>query len=108
MIDIRENDIEISHGDTFDVIFQLKGYQIAKEDTVVFSVKKTTYHAETVLRKEFTNFDGGETVRVTITAADMAALEPGEYVYDLLIKSGDTRTTLNFPAKLIVRRVAHD
>lgn len=108
MIEIKGNDIAISQGDTFDVVFALNGYEITKNDTVIFSVKKTTYSEECLIRKEFTGFDGGEGVQIRIAASDMLNLEPGSYVYDLLVIAGDVRTTLNFPAKLEIRRVAHD
>ena len=108
MIEIKGNDIAVSQGDTFDVVFALNGYEITKEDIVIFSVKKTTYSEKCLIRKEFTGFDGGEGVQIRISSADMLKLEPGTYVYDLLVVSGDVRTTLNFPAKLEIRRVAHD
>ena len=108
MIDIKGNDIAISQGDTFDVVFALNGYEIKKGDKVIFSVKKTTFSEKCLIRKEFSGFDGVEGVQIRITADDMQKLEPGEYVYDLLVISGEVRTTLNFPAKLEVRRVAHD
>lgn len=108
MIDIQNHDIMISQGDTFAVVFALNGFKIVPTDVVTFSVKRTEFSDKCLMKKTFQDYDGGETIELKISAAEMAVLEPGEYVYDLMIVSGDTKTTLNFPAKLIIRRVAHD
>lgn len=41
MIQVNNLDIMISRGDTFNVIFNLNGYTLDSNDTVVFSIKNS-------------------------------------------------------------------
>lgn len=106
MILVEDKKIRISHGDTFDVTFSLEGYELQEGDTVTFSVKRTRFSKEVAIQKTYADAKG-ETIRVIIPAADMAKLEPAEYLYDIHVVSGDRKTTLNFPAPLIVEAVVH-
>lgn len=106
MILVEDKKIKISHGDTFDVTFSLEGYVLQEGDKVIFSVKKTRFAKDIAIQKTYPNVKG-ETIRVIVSAADMAELDPGEYLYDIHVISGDRKTTLNFPAPLTVEAVVH-
>lgn len=107
MLEINGNDIRISKGDTFDVTFELEGYELTAEDTVIFSVKKTVFSEDVILESKIQSIAGAE-IRVKVPANEFAKLEPGNYVYDLCVCSQTLRLTLNFPAKLIVESVVHN
>lgn len=106
MILVEDKKIKISHGDTFDVTFSLEGYILQEGDKIIFSVKKTRFSKDIEIQKTYSNVKG-DSVRVVVSAADMAVLEPGEYLYDIHVVSGDRKTTQNFPAPLIVEAVVH-
>lgn len=108
MIAIDNQDIYISHGDTLDVVFELaEGYKVAETDSITFSVKATAGSSEVLLSKAIP-FTSVNEIAVDIPAEKMAALQVGAKVYDILVKNSNNVTTLNFPAKLIIREVVHN
>lgn len=115
MIEIKDKNIIISKGDTFNVAFSLEGYELADGDKIIFSIKKNIHSEKPLIVKELSGSseardergDSTDTVQVMIPASEMAALPIGSYIYDLMIISGEARATLNFPAILEVKGVAH-
>lgn len=107
MIQIKGNDIIISQNDTFNVTFRLTGFEIAKTDTIIFTVKNELFDQEVLLEKQFSNISGSD-INIIITAEEMKKIPLGINYYDLLCLSSGTKTTLNFPSKLIVQKVVHN
>lgn len=107
MIDIDRNlNIRFSFGDTFNLRYRFKNYELATGDKVIFSIKKLESDKKSILQGEFTN-DGNSYVDISFTAAQMAALPVGTYKYDLCIMSSVGKQTLFFTKFFIVQGVAH-
>lgn len=107
MLSIDGKNIKISQGDTFNVLFQVYGYEFKNTDIVIFTIKKGLYTTEPIIEKTFTDIQNNQ-VNVIITADEMDDLSTGDYCYDLVCKSDDVVITLNYPAKLKIMEVVHD
>lgn len=107
MLTINGKDIKISYGDTFNVIFQVTGYEFKDTDVVTFTIKKGIYSSETLITKTFNNIQNNQ-INVLINSDDMENLNVGDYVYDLVCQSGDVVLTLNYPSKLKIVGVVHN
>ena len=108
MITIDGQDIYISHGDTLDVLFELaEGYKIAETDTITFSAKATSGSSDVLMTKTIP-FTAINQIAVKIPAEEMAALTVGAKVYDIVVSNANNVVTLNFPAKLVIKEVAHN
>lgn len=106
MLTIDDKNIKISKGDTFNILFQVSGYEFKDTDVVIFTIKKDIY-SEALIEKIFDNIQNN-IINVVIVAKEMNKLITGEYVYDLVCKSGDTILTLNYPAKIRITGVVHN
>ena len=109
MINIEGTNIELSKGDTFDVVFQIENYIINTTDKITFTVKQSCISTSGVLiKKEFTNVTDN-TIHVLISANEIEKIGSGTKLYDLFIKTeeGD-RITLMKPAKLHLCEVVHE
>lgn len=107
MLSIEGRNIKISQGDTFNIIFQVYGYEFKNTDIVVFTVKKGEYTNEPLIQKTYENIQDNR-INVVVSADEMDDLETGDYVYDLVCKSDDVILTLNYPSKLKIVGVVHD
>lgn len=107
MLTIDDKNIKISKGDTFNILFQVSGYEFKDTDVVIFTIKKDTYSNEALIEKRFEDIQDN-IINVIVTADEMSKLTTGEYVYDLVCKSGDTILTLNYPAKIRITGVVHN
>lgn len=109
MIQIEGNNISISHGDTFSVTFELSGYSLLAGDTILLSVKATPESTAVLWSKSVTGITGS---RVTIADTDdsfKTAVGTGQKCYDVLLTTEDgNKITLNYPAILNVKAVAHN
>lgn len=110
MITFNGTAINFSFGDTFNVTFNVVGYTMATTDTVTFSIRQngaTVSQKNIVYSQEATHDE--TTVTVTIPDETMATIPVGNYVYDLKLQTQEgTVLTLNFPAALVIKEVAHD
>lgn len=107
MLSIEGRNIKISQGDTFNVCFQVFGYEFKDTDIVVFTVKKNTFDTENLIEKTYSDIQNNQ-INVMITADEMETLAVGDYVYDLACKSGEVIITLNYPSKLKIVGVVHN
>lgn len=107
MLIIDDKNIKISKGDTFNVLFQVNGYEFKETDVVIFTIKKGIYSSDVLIEKVFNDIQNN-IINVVITANEMSKLSTGAYVYDLVCKSGNTILTLNYPAKIIITGVVHN
>lgn len=106
MIQIDGNKIKISKGDTFDVTFRVKEYQIDSNDTIIFSVKDRFGNGKTLIRKTLTGIAGTD-INVNIPAEEMK-LEPGIKYYDIFLINSFGKFTLMYPAILEIVEVVHN
>lgn len=106
--------ITMSYGDTFLVTFNLSGYVLQLTDSIVFSVKERIDSTEVLIEKLVTNVTGTSVTVEIDSETFLTAVGKGNKVYDLLLSYGDEnpetqkKSTLNFPAKLIIKDVAHN
>ena len=108
IIDNSKN-ITISYGDALEVTFDLEGLQIQKGDKICFSTKQKLTDEKACLCVDITDIDCEQNkFSVFVPSDDMAALLPGQYLYDVVLIYGNNKHTLNFPARLTVMGVAHD
>lgn len=109
MIEINGMDIELSKGDTFDVIFQVENYIINPTDKITFTVKQSCISTSRILiKKEFTDVTDN-TIHILISANEIEKIGSGTKLYDLFIQTEEgNRTTLMKPAKLHLCEVVHD
>lgn len=110
MISFSGTTINFSFGDTFNVTFNVVGYTMAETDSVTFSIKQNgpTLAQNQVVYSQPATHDAS-TVTVTIPDETMATIPVGNYVYDLKLQTqGGTVLTLNFPAALVIKEVAHN
>lgn len=105
MISIQKLDIAISYGDSVKLDFELTDYLPQAGDVATFSVKATAA-SSAVLYSKVCTIDGN-VIKLADTADNFKVLTVGSYVYDILITSAD-RQTLNFPANLRIKAVAHN
>lgn len=109
MINVDGTDIELSRGDTFDVVFQVENYIINPADTVVFTIKQSCmpeYRA--LIKREFTGIEDNS-IHVVIPAEEMEKAGSGTKLYDIVVETLDgTRTTLLKPSKFHLCEVVHD
>lgn len=104
MIVTKGVDIICSHGDTFECAWEVEGVTVA--GSTIFSVKPTAGSTDVLLAADC--IKSGQIIRVAISADDFATLAVGDYVYDIVMISGDVKTTLLFPANFSVRAVVHN
>lgn len=109
MINVDGTDLEISKGDTFDVVFQVENYVINPTDTVVFTVKQSCFpQYRALIKREFTNIQDNS-IHVIISAEEMEKVGSGTKLYDIVVETIEgTRTTLLAPSKFHVCEVVHD
>lgn len=107
MIVIDGKNIIISKGDTFNVVFKLINAKIAQTDEIIFTVKSSLSSQEILLQKNIP-YTSADKIEVAIGSDEMLKLKTGRNVYDLLVKSADNKTTLNFPASLYIKEVVHN
>lgn len=107
MLEVNERDIRLSYGDKLHITFQFNGYELAPDDLVSFSVKRTAIGPELLER----NYKGlsGNLLKVFIQSGDMAKLPVGNSYYDIhVIRPDGNKITLMYPAKLQIIGVVHD
>lgn len=107
MIVIDGKNIIISKGDTFNVVFKLVNGKILETDEIVFTIKSSLSSQEILLQKKIP-YTSADKIEVAINSEEMLNLKTGRNVYDLLIKSADNKTTLNFPASIYIKEVVHN
>ena len=90
MLAIDDKNIKISKGDTFNILFQVSGYEFKDTDVVIFTIKKDTYSNEALIEKRFEDIQDN-IINVIVTC-----------------KSGDIILTLNYPAKIRITGVVHN
>ena len=113
MIVVDGMNITMSYGDTFLVTFNIGGYFLTATDSIKFSVKERI-DSPTVLYEKTVTGVTGTSVTIEIDGVTfMNAVGKGNKVYDLLLSYGDVnpetqkKSTLNLPAKLVVKDVVH-
>ena len=107
MIQVKGNDISISYRDTFDLIFNIVGFEIEETDRIIFTIKDELFDEAPIIREEFTGLSG-TSINIVVSSEEMKKLKLGTNYYDLLCVKNDNKVTLNFPAKLIVEKVVHN
>lgn len=109
MIEVNGTDIELSKGDTFDVVFQIENYVINKTDKIIFTVKQSCLkNSSALIKQEFENITDN-TIHVLISAEDIEKIGSGTKLYDLVVETVEgRRTTLTKPSKLHLCEVVHD
>lgn len=109
MINIDGTNIEVSKGDTFDVLFQVQNYIINASDKVTFTVKQACFQQyKALIKKEFTNIQDNS-IHVVISAEEMGKIGTGTKLYDIVVETTEgERTTLLNPSKLTICEVVHD
>lgn len=106
MIKVEGQNITVSRGDTLDVVFYIKGYNIENTDNITFSVKTATEATNILMQKNVVK-ESINSCRVSISATEMNNLPTGQYIYDLKCVSQGKVITFNFPALLTIKGVAH-
>lgn len=101
--------IEVSQGDTFSLKVKFKNYKLDANDKVTFSIKATPNSNEVVYTDDFYNA-GNDFVTVKVPKGALNNLQPGTYVYDVVITNSQTGNIITcfFPASFIIRGVAHN
>ena len=114
MIVVDGMNIVISYGDTFLVTFNIGGYLLTTTDSIKLSIKERIDSPSVLYEKVVTGVTGSAVTIEIDSATFMAAVGKGNKVYDLLLSYGDVnpetqkQSTLNLPAKLIVKDVVHN
>lgn len=91
VVDQTTKAIKISKGDYAPITFTLQGYTLQAGDKVFFTVKKCVNDISPLILKQITN-DGQSSFIVTITEADLAPLDFGDYLYDVRIEYANATT----------------
>ena len=119
MADLRGNvhDMIVDQGATVNTVFTIKNSARSALDITGYVARMqvrrfdgTTRDPSPTVIAEYTSYDGyliiggsAGTVTLLIPPADMAAYEPGSYVYDLEVESALGETTRIVQGKFIVR-----
>lgn len=83
-------------------------YDISSNDKVLFTVKKNHYDKNPILQKELTRLDVGEdghTLVLNLSPKDTKIIT-GEYMYDVLLVTGDRRAITFISSSLIIEPAA--
>lgn len=83
-------------------------YDIASADKVLFTVKKNHYDKTPIIQKELTILDVGEddhTLILNLNPKDTMIIT-GEYMYDVLLVTGDNRAITFISSNLIIEPAA--
>lgn len=109
MIEVEGNKISISYGDTFSVTFNLSGYALLAGDTILLSVKQTPESSEVLWSKSVTGVTGSSVTIADTDGSFKTAVGKGQKCYDVLLTTAaGNKITLNYPANLDVKAVAHN
>ena len=119
MANLRGNvhEMIVDQGATVNTVFTVKNSARSALDLTGYVARMqvrrfsgTTRDPEVTVIAEYTSYDGyltvggsAGTVTLLIPPADMAAYEPGSYVYDLEVESALGETTRIVQGKFIVR-----
>lgn len=108
MIEVKtDGTVYASHGDTLSLSFRLEGYKVQENDSFIFTVKRTPSDSEPLIRKEC-SVEGDDLITAIVPKDEMKAIEIGTKYYDVCVLQDTTKTTLTFPAKLIITEVVND
>lgn len=106
MLHIQDNKISLTRGDTaylnISVEIDEKPYDMQSDDTLTFSIKKSTSDETPVVQKTIT---GGTTIH--IEPKDTSGLAFGKYKYDVQLdkSNGDVFTIIEPTAFVILEEV---
>jgi hypothetical protein len=111
MLEIKNNAIHISRGETAPIMAELDG-EIEEGDQVTFAVKRNPGDAEALIRLtsgEDFNISAGDTaITFVIPHAVFAAVPPGTYFYDIRVVNGDNWQYIVWPSIFEVVEVVAD
>lgn len=90
MVDIHNNHITLTRGDSFSCSLELvdannESYTPASGDEIVFSIKRTAFDRKPKLKKVIPN----DTLILSIEPQDTMAWDFGNYIYDIKINYAD-------------------
>lgn len=85
MYKIRNNQIFLTRGDSAILVIDIKDdgdneYTPTEQDTITFTVKKSTNNKKALIQRTFTNSE------LVISPEDTNNLEYGDYVFDVELK----------------------
>lgn len=111
MFNIIDNKIYLSRGDSCEIDITIKDdndetYDLKSGETLLFSLKKITNQCKSVLTKEFENVDND--LIISFNENDTINLSFGEYVYDVILISGDNVYTIIEPTLFTIAEVVHN
>lgn len=85
MLEIIDNDITLTRGDTAVIDFSLDNYEVATGDSIVLTVKKTVNDTTNVFQKTL-DVDNAQFV---IEHNDTKDLAYGKYMYDIQLTTAE-------------------
>lgn len=106
----KDKNIVISQGDVLNVPFRISGLTLSVEDRLYFTVKDRLSDEDVLINHKVNNIDvDNNRFAVVIPSSVMNTLKVGSYFYDIVwINAEGNQRTLNYPAKLIIKEVAHN
>lgn len=109
MVEVYGNNISMSYGDTFSVTFNLSGYELVPTDVILFSVKATPESTAVLWSQSVMGLIGSSFTITDTEDTFTAAVGEGQKCYDVLLTtSAGEKITLNYPAVLDIKAVAHN
>lgn len=106
MLSVGRNELRVPYGDTLNITFSVRGYQVMEGDVAVLTVKRSMRDPQPLLEDETVCTSEGVAM-ADVPAAKMAELPPGRYVYDVYLKRGDSVVTITPPSVLVIEEVVH-
>lgn len=108
-VDARTLTITISHGDVFDMTFEISEFTLNPSAEAYLTIKRDLSDRDPILLKQCTSIDAEKNeIRVIIESPEMETIPVGKYYHDLVYKLGKNKRTLWYPARLIVEEVVHN
>ncbi|MDR2006904.1 MAG: hypothetical protein LBP78_06660 [Acidaminococcales bacterium] len=111
MLEIKNNRIRISRGETAPIMAELDG-EIEEGDEITFAVKRNPGDSETLIRldsgEDFNVSAGDTAITFIIPHAAFDGVPPGTYFYDIRVISGGDWQYIVWPSIFEIVEVVAD